>query len=379
MNRAILPIALGFSFLLMGFMPPKDTDTFVEFRPHMQSVYASLIPAINILLKGDAGMTAKERTAMEVHFKNLAENGTAIEVLSRKSDKSHQVLASQLASDAKAAYFHFKAGNSAQTRYFLSDVVNTCFNCHTSRGSSQDSRFVIDFNKDMKWESFEPLAKARFMALSRQFEAASKEYEALLLSDRLSLDEIINLDPLLEYMIIGIRVQDDPGRVLKALQAMDLQNSPELLKKDMRAWITTLKEQQTMKGGGNELSQAKSHMLQAKEIIEYPQDRAGIVHYIFASRLLHDFIRLKEISTKDKAEAYYIMGLCEVILGTNLFEGEAMALFEEAIRLLPRSDMARKAFAQYEELIRFGYSGSSGMNLPDEEKEKLERLRRLAY
>lgn len=365
--------------LSFGFSPPDNPDRYAEFRPPMQSIYASLIPAIGFLLRDDARMTKEEKANIEAGLQSLAENSAAIERLAQKSDKGHQILAGELATNAKSAYSQFKAGHSAQARFFLSDVVNACFNCHTSRGSDSDSRFVGNFNKDIQWEKFEPIAKARFLALSRQFESASKEYERLLRSNDISLDELINRDPFLEYMILEIRVRNDPGAVLKALESMKLDAYPEIVKKDVRAWITTLKEERSRKPSGNALSQAKAHILRAKELMDYPQDRAGIVHYIFASRLLHDAIRQKGISPAYQAEAYYQLGLSELVLGTNLFDGEALAFFEETVKLQPKTDLARKAFAQYEELLRFGYSGSGGVNLPAEEKAKIGSLRKLAY
>ncbi len=56
-----------------------------------------------------------------------------------------------------------------------------------------------------------------------------------------------------------------------------------------------------------------------------------------------------------------------------------MDYFEQAIRLAPRSDVARKAFAQYEDLIRFGYSGSGGTKVPEDEKQRMNVLKKITY
>jgi hypothetical protein len=299
--------------------------------------------------------------------------------LASASDKGHQVLASELAADAKAAYAHFKAGQTSQARFFLSDVAGTCLNCHTSRSSSHDSSFSVDFNKDLHWEGFEPLAKARFLALSRQFEAASHEYEKLFLSQALSADEFVNLDPIVEYLIIDIRVRNDPASALKTLEAMNKSEYPALIKEDLASWTSALKRNRERKGKSGSLAQAKVSMRLAHEMMQYPQDRSGLVDTLFASRDLHDFIQSKSISSADKAEAYYLLGICEFTVGASLFADESIGYFEEAIRLRPKTDIARKAYARFEENILFGYSGSSGVHLPDEEKRRLNELKKLAY
>ncbi len=360
-----------------AFDVPKDQ--YAEFKPHMQAVYGSLIKVMGVLLKGSDSLSPKERETLEPQFKNLAEHAHAIQGIAGRSDKGHQVLAAELSKSTMKAYKQFKDGNTSQTRFFLSDVVNTCFSCHTSRSSTEDSRFVVDFNKDLKWNEFDPLSQARFLALSRQFEAASKQYEKLFLSNELSADELINFDPLIEYLVINIRVRGDAASVLKTLQSMKLDAYPELVKKDLTAWVSALKADQAQKPKGSSLSQAKNHMKKALVSMEYPRDRVGLIHYIFASKLLHEVVQSKEVPAPEKADAYYHLGIAELGIGSPLFADEPNAYFEEAIRLQPKTALARKAFAQFQENILFSYTGSSGTNLPDDEKAKIEQLKSLAY
>lgn len=373
---------LRYLFLLMGmnvaFALPQDPNHYAEFRPPMQSLYGSLVQLIAVLLQDDK-VTGKERSQMEEHFKNLAIQSATIKALAMKSDKGHQTLAEELARDTQAAYTHFKSGHDSQARFFLSDVVNTCFSCHTSRNGSEDSQFSVNFNKDVKWDSFQPLAKARFLALSRQFDAASDAYEKLFFKGGLSTDNLVNEDPFLEYMIIGLRVKAESPRILKTLEQMDKKDYPEILKKDIQGWVRVLKDLPRFKSSGSALRDAKEHIRLAKMEMEYPSDRAAIIRYILASTLLQDFIKAKGISSADKAEAYYELGLCELTIGSNLFSDESLAYFEETVRLLPGSSLAKKAFAQFEDILRNGYTGSAGTQLPEEEKRRIETLKKMAF
>lgn len=378
MKALRIPLLLAAALLSTAFDVPKDHDRYAEFKPQMQAVYASLIQVMKVLLKDAEVTDGKERAALEAQFRNLAERSQVIRDIAAKSDRGHQVLASELAKSTQMAHAQFKAGNMTQTRFFLSDVVNTCFTCHTSR-SSDDSKFVINFQKDLNWSQFEPLSKARFLALSRQFEAAAREYEQLFSSQTLSADSLINLDPFVEYLIVSIRVRDDAASVLKTLQGLKMDGYPELVKKDLSAWISELKAQEGQKKArGSALDQAKSHMARARASMEYPRDRAGLIQYILASKILHELVNAKDSPPANKAEAYYLLGITELSIGSSLFADESIAYFEEAIRLQPRSALAKKAFAQLEENLLFAYTGSSGVNLPEDEKKRLDELRKLA-
>lgn len=371
-------ILLSACIFASAFDLPKNSDGYAAFKPHMQAVYSSVIRVMGVLLKDDEIPSGKERNALEQQFKNLATHAEAIQAIAGKSDKGHQVLAAELASNARKAYQHFQAGNMSQTRFFTSDVVSTCFNCHTSRSSSADSRFVVDFQKDLNWKQFEPLSKARFLALSRQFEASAKEYEQIFSSNALSADSLINLDPMLEYLLINIRVRDAIPDVLKTLKALKQEAYPELLKKDLNAWIAELSKETGKEAAGDPLERAKDYMAKARSSMEYPRDRAGLIQFILASKILHEVVRSENIAQPLKAEAYYQLGLAELSIGSSLFADEPIAYFEEAIRLQPKTALAKKAFAQLQENVLFSYTGSSGVNLPPEEKRRLNELRKLA-
>ncbi|RYZ85621.1 MAG: hypothetical protein EOP04_15565 [Proteobacteria bacterium] len=344
----------------------------------MQSIYASVVQLMPLFLTDESKIRGSEKQVMETQLKNLAEQSQSIQKLALKSDASHQARARDLAVSSEAAYTQFKQNRQSQARFLLSDVLNTCFGCHTSRESEKDSQFVTNFNKDVKWKSLEPLARARFLALSRQFDASIKEYEVLLKSADISEDDFINLDPLVEYMILGLRVKNDRNQVENTLKSIKLDLYPEIVKNDINSWVKSLEELKKEKPASSMFLEAKNQMTLAKQSLEYPQDRKGLVRYIIASRILNDVVQDKSLPTLERAEAYYNLGLCENIIDVNFFSDQSLAYFEETIRLAPRSELSKKAFAQFEDIVRFSFSGSAGTSIPESEKEKMRSLKKMA-
>ncbi len=377
LKRSVILLALA-TTVLSGFKAPESVKESSEFKPHMQSIYASVVQLMPLFLADQSKMSGKEKERMETQLKNLAEQSQSIQKLALKSDASHMAKARDLAVSSEAAYAQFKENRQGQARFLLSDVLNTCFGCHTSRESEKDSQFVTNFNKDVKWQSLEPLARARFLALSRQFDASIKEYEVLLKSANISEDDFINLDPLVEYLILGLRVRNDRDRVENTLKSIKQDLYPQIVKNDINAWLKTLEDIKKEKPASRSMLEAKNQMALAKQSIEYPQDRKGLVRYIIASRLLNEVVQDKSLPSIERAEAYYNLGLCENIIDVNYFSDQSLAYFEETIRLSPRSELSKKAFAQFEDIVRFSFSGSAGTSIPESEKEKMRSLKKLA-
>lgn len=351
----------------------------LAYRPPMHSLYVSLVGILDFTLLDSDKVRSQDLKSTEQHLKNMAEQAKAIYLLAAKSDKGREFLAKELVDNSELAYQKFKTGHQSQAKYFLSEVVSTCFGCHTSRSSTRDSDFTASLARDVDLSRFDPLAKARFLALSRQFESAEIEYEKVLLADVPNLDELINMDPMVEYLTLTLRVRTDFKRTMATLSKMASRNYPEVVKRDILSWIDALLSIEKQKVEGDQLASALLLIRQAKSKMEFPKDRSGIIHYIIASRMLEDYLKSKSLDNSSKAIAYYELGGCELFLNTNLSSESANAYFEESVKLVPKSDLAKKAFVRFEENMIYGYSGSSGLNLPLEEKKKIEKLKALAY
>ena len=130
---------------------------------------------------------------------------------------------------------------------------------------------------------------------------------------------------------------------------------------------------------GQEVARAKAVLTEAQAVRRFPADRAGLVHDLVASGLLHRAVTAAGKPTPDSAEAYYLLGVTELRIGSSYWLTEPEAYLEAAIRAAPGSAPARRAYVVLEESTLLGYTGSGGEGeLPPEVASWLGELRRLS-
>jgi hypothetical protein len=118
---------------------------------------------------------------------------------------------------------------------------------------------------------------------------------------------------------------------------------------------------------------------EAKRVRRFPADRAGLVHDLVASGLLHRRVSALGAPTPQSAEAYYLLGVTELRIGSSYWLTEPESYLEAAIRAAPGSAPARQAYVVLEESTLTGYTGSGGAGeLPPEVASWLAELRRIA-
>lgn len=347
--------------------------SYEEFKPHMRAVYSSLLTIFPLTLNTRSFVSKDNSKAIQANLDLIAQHAKDINTLASKDEKGHEYLSVQLERNARQAALKYRDGLHDQAHFFVEELYDTCLSCHTSRGSSGDSAFTLDLGKDLNLEAMGTFGKAKFLTLSRQFDRALDEYERIFKSQELSLEELLHFDPLVDYLVLAVRVKNDPDRPLKTFAELLKRPLPAPIKSDLESWQKSLKLVKQRGKNQNDLQFARIL------IKDGTRDRHGLVNYIFASRFLKDHLTQPKISSQDKAETYYQLGICELSIGESLLSGESGMYLEEAIRLAPKATFAKRAFELYEESVTLGYTGSSGIHLPPDEKARLDELRKMVF
>ncbi len=350
-------------------------DAYAAYKPHMQLVYRSLTAILNDTLQGSDNKKQPEREALNNFYQVLSDEAAAIEALAVKTDADHAFEAKELAEAARAASLQYKAAHFKEAKFFMTDVVSSCFNCHLSRTSSQDSKFTQDFDQKLDLQRLEPLAQARFLALSRRFDQALDRYESWLVSPDADNERLLEMDPMLEYLVIALRVRNEPERTIKTFERFQKLPHPALIKNEVAGWLKTLKDLPAQ-GSLDDMAFARK-LLTAKSAAA--NARPPLIEAILASKRLVAVIDDKKRPVADRTEAYLLLGRCGLATDNQVFPEHSREDFAAAIRLQPKGPLAREAYRLYEESTLFLFSGSSGTHLPDEEKQKLKELKQLAY
>jgi hypothetical protein len=98
-----------------------------------------------------------------------------------------------------------------------------------------------------------------------------------------------------------------------------------------------------------------------------------------ASGLLHRWVTRLGAPTAASADAYYLLGVTELRIGSTYWLTEPESYLEAAIRAAPGAPVARNAYIVLEEATWLGYTGGGSPDeLPPEVAQWLDRLRRLA-
>ncbi len=182
-----------------------------------------------------------------------------------------------------------------------------------------------------------------------------------------------------DYLKIAIRVQGNFDRPINFLMKVEKENNlPEFLKRLIEGWVydlKLLKKQKVFSKVG--IPEARRLIDYGKKRMIFARDRIGLVPYTTASAILHRLVDQENMSKVLLSETYYLLGVTESLIARSFWVSQSKSFFETSIRVAPHSAFAPKAYALLEEQAYLEFTGSSGMNVPDELKSWLTELREL--
>ena len=341
--------AMGEIFQSMRYLLPLSVDDSWRDAQHLQHVR-------------DALETVAERASL------LGEHGQSDRYVFR-------FLGYTLASDLREVLRRYELAEFESARFLLLRATDYCVACHARLPSPNDSPLSAHFVDGTVLARLPLEQRAHLEVATRRFDDALTSFEALFAAPDVHPSSL--LGALTDYLIISIRVRQDFDRALTTLQIFG--KRPDLwtaLREDVAHWVAALREFRARPFDPPTLSLAVELIDLATSYRRYIADRRSLVHYVLASSVLHRFLE-SHPQRDGLARTYYLLGLVEFQIGRDFWVAQGEMFLETAIRLAPDSPIALDAYALLEQEILLGYTGSSGLHLPDDERERLERLRAL--
>lgn len=369
--------------LNVAFVSPilaAPTDMSGEIREKMVKIYSAIYQVFPLAIQEKDFSDSKNKVLIESNLKAISDQADTLKKHGQNKDAGFAFYSFSLAKDAQDAYRHYKRGRFNEAQYIVRNITENCIACHSRIPSKSDSNLAKgSFMERVEISKLPIEEKALLLVATRQFDTALDTYETMLLDRNFPKGQVVLLNPFLEYLTVAIRVKNEPERARKTLNAMlENQKLPSLVRQDMVNWTKSLSDLKTVTDTKKPiLDQAKAYMDRAKRVMEFPLDRGGVVYYIQASTLLRQFL---DENPKDKikqGEAYYLLGMTELLAGRSYWLSQADVFFEASIRAAPEQAFAKKAYALLEENVMLEYSGSSGTHIPNEVDERLKELRKL--
>jgi hypothetical protein len=290
------------------------------------------------------------------------------------------VLSRSLADDAGRALSLFADGDMSGARFQINSLVSRCFACHSRLPGADSEELGKAFMEDPRVLAL-PLREQMTVAVaSRRFTLALDLGERILGSEDVPAAAIDMTGVIEDYLKIAVRVQSDFARPIAALEAFRTRTDvPSYLRTYLDVWLQSLQSLEVNPASGDDgLAMARTLIQHGRIRNLYPADRRGLVYFLVASGLLHQFVELTPQDPERTAEAFYHLGVIDETISSSLWPSETELYLEKAIRLDPRTPLARQAFGFLEEYLLSGYTGSAGMAVPPGVAAHLDTLRALA-
>jgi hypothetical protein len=379
--RRFLRFAPIVAFCLAGarHAPAAEAGPDPATRAEMHEIFTALSDILPICLSEERFAAPAERDAVRAGLAKIAEHADA---LSRHADPKQADLASRgrvLADDARHAEARFASGRFVDARWVALHLTESCVGCHSRLPADKDAPFAAKLIDDTKLTSLSPGERARLAVATRQFDKALDLYESVLTSPPPKAGEAVRTPDLTEYLIVAVRVKRDPARAAKLLEKLQKRSeTPPDLKREIGPWLATLKADGKVVQEPPSLERARTLVESGKRERPYAFSKAGLIHDLLASSVLHRLLEDPTQPKADRAETYYLLGLTDAQVRSSPWLSDAGWYLASAIRAAPHSAVAGRAFDAYEDMTLLEWSGSAGTDVPADVQQELDRLRALA-
>lgn len=358
--------------------PTRTRAESAETRADMAVIADALHELIPLALSDARFGDPANEDAIEASLRTLAAGASGLERHGRTRETSFGYLSRSLAGDSAEALARFDRGERPQARFMVQQLIEECVACHTRLPSPGSSDVGLRLFSGVDYQPLSLAERARLQVATRQFDAALDSYELLFAEASLGAGGVTLQRALTEYLIVCVRVQEDLVRPRGPLGTLALRPEvPRYLVRDLRGWVQALGELERRPRIGSPLQQARELHAEAQRLSQFPADRAGLVHELVASSILHRFASHQRSPSPELAEAYFLLGVTETRIHRAWWQSEADLYLETAIRMAPDSPFADDAYALLEQEILAGWSGSAGLGPPLEVQSRLDELRAL--
>ncbi|MGE0764347.1 MAG: hypothetical protein AB7N80_13785 [Bdellovibrionales bacterium] len=385
---------LGFSLLIVLLSvsacqtknKPKSVDPSSAWAGKMQDMAVEVRELIPFLYNPKAFQDPVNAARIKADLQKFAAKAHEITPAMGESyfgqDPMESYSLEGMRADLSRAADAFDQGRLEFARGAAKAATTHCFRCHSV--TKEGSRAAWDLSKFSNLE-LAPTEKVDLIVAIRRYDEAAKYLETLISDDKYVQNYPFEFENLLrKYMSLMIRVENSPERPLRELdRVLKIKNVPVYVLEQARAWRTSLQEWKQDVGRKNVrkikndlLQQAGDRVRRGTQQQQFAKDHAGDIEFLRATRMLHDYLRTQPPVSK-RAEAYLLLGQAYEVLDELGYWNLHEVYYESCIKAAPKTAVATKCFGRFEASIYLGFSGSSGVHIPAQERERLKQLKEM--
>ena len=279
----------------------------------------------------------------------------------------------------------------AQSR--LKAVTALCVSCHSQLSDSMAKNAFGDAIGKEKRSRFESdYAFANYLYLVRRFTEAVNYFEmsintnlektqtssnSKVFDDNSSNQEIMGA--IRRVISIYTKISINPDKAISFLKKyQSKKNLSKFNKETLNTWIKSLERWKNY--DSSKPVMIEDFIAKYLEPIENAKEKTmteeGDIALLISSGVLTKYLSENPKTNLTPAILYWL-SLAERRLSNTYFFSLSDLYLKDCISLYPKSAYAKKCFKEYEENLTFGYSGSSGTDIPEGEKRELDKLRQL--
>lgn len=272
----------------------------------------------------------------------------------------------------------FKKGKKDYAHWRLREITSLCLDCHTRLPESYASSFqngALTLDKS-KYEGLYNLGIAQMIV--RRYSDAKATFTQDI-EQRLLKKEVKDLNlPFKEILVIETKVLNQPGNLIAPFEYyLSKKDLPEEMKTDLKKWITRLKYWSTnpvlKKMPSNDKEMSKFIKNEVHPLKKRNYDRELDVDLLMVSGILSHYLFFHP-NSKLAPEMSYWLGRSEKFLKRENFFGSGDLFLKQCIRRYPKDPVARECFNEYKESVEFDFSGSGGVDIPEDVQNELKEL-----
>lgn len=380
-----------------GQKPTQEVDTLTQKWPDktlMQSVFSSFTQLIPYMSSREKFKDKNNQAKILSHMAMISKAFDSANHSSAINDGGFRPTLKIMQEHQKTMSVAFAKGHKDYALSRLRASATLCISCHSQLPKEKGVSFSLMAATVTKRQFANDFEYGEYLFIMRNYNKALITYNN-------AIDEVLSKahkakgsqkemykvagpqtrlisDALKQILIITLKVQNDPKRAKLLLEEIKgKEDLAHFLKEEINGYV---KQLDTMgltplnsPNNDKELDRwVKANLEKSKSLAPEELD----LELLTASGVLQRYLNSHH-SSKDASKIFYWLSISERPMMKSYFYNLADIYLKECIERDPKNIFAKKCLDEYKDQLSFGYTGSSGTNIPEDEQKELQRLEKL--
>lgn len=379
-NLFVVLTFMSFSSSFLAAKTSKQIPALTEEQSrHIKPIMHTFIAPISGLLTEFTHEEQNQKT--EVLKENVYELHKNLKKLKTRANligTDYSFLADSLFEDVNSAKSLIDKNDKKGLKFVVLSMTEHCVRCHTKLDSKNDFSNNSQMLPKAVLQNHDFVSQIDMFITLRQFDNAIDLIEKKLFDESVKSTVFSILNVFSRYFELNLKVKSDLDRPQKYLAKYlkERKEITEYQKKYVEFWMMSLADLQKQNMMGHLQDFDFAVKIFDKGEAEYKKSfgQEGLV-YMIASSIIFEKKSLEgNKNSEERAKSYLYLGRISSQIDRSYWISENENYFESAILTSPHSPIAKEAYGLLKQSIYFGFSGSSGVHIPLDQKKKLERL-----